>query len=598
MKKIFFIISAALLLCSCNDFLDTENLTKKTTANFPGTEKEANEMLVAIYANLEFEDPETSSEYYIAQLASDDCLGGNLSASNNCATNFLLYKNNLNGFSGIWSRCYRLINRANNALASFPNCQKWSSEQEKNRLYGEAYFLRAVAYYELAQVFGRVPIHTEFESTMRPQSEVDDVYKLIADDMQKAIELMPAKIYPFGSDLAGHATKYAAEGYMARIFLFYTGRYAQDTLPNGITKDQVIAWIDDCVNNSGHKLVNDQRNLWSYTNAATETNTAGYQYNYVKNHDLKWENNSTIETMFANKHNLKGTWTYTWWSNTVAQFYSPSGDKMDKKESYPFGQGWGAGPVSPAMVEDWKAWSKKQTYLDGYSEDPRLTGSIWSYKAKDPNNIGKVLLDCTMDEGEPAYTVSQRYYEQTGYFQKKYINVLAYDGKNFMPFGIVMYPGINNSAITAQSLLNIADLIHLRFADILLMQSELKHDAEGLNKVRARSHLAPVAYSLENIKNERRWELAFESIRWWDLLRWSGPSLTEAGNALNTQKGFNVINAAVVVPMVSYDYSARLQKTQGYWPIPQDEIDKSNGLYKQNPGWDASAQFTDWNNLK
>ena len=107
-----------------------------------------------------------------------------------------------------------------------------------------------------------------------------------------------------------------------------------------------------------------------------------------------------------------------------------------------------------------------------------------------------------------------------------------------------------------------------------------------------------MAYSLENIKNERRWELAFESIRWWDLLRWSGPSLTEAGNALNTQKGFNVINAAVVVPMVSYDYSARLQKTQGYWPIPQDEIDKSNGLYKQNPGWDASAQFTDWNNLK
>src|SRR5574344_2261650 len=98
MKKIFFILSAALLLSSCDDFLDTENLTQKTTANFPGTEKEANEMLVAIYANLEFEDPETSSEYYIAQLASDDCLGGNLSYSGNCATNFLLYKDNLNLF--------------------------------------------------------------------------------------------------------------------------------------------------------------------------------------------------------------------------------------------------------------------------------------------------------------------------------------------------------------------------------------------------------------------------------------------------------------------------------------------------------------------
>lgn len=161
-----------------------------------------------------------------------------------------------------------------------------------------------------------------------------------------------------------------------------------------------------------------------------------------------------------------------------------------------------------------------------------------------------------------------------------------------------MYPNINNPAITSQSLLNIADLIHLRFADVLLMQSELKQDPEGMNRVRARSHLAPLPYSLDNIKNERRWELAFESIRWWDMLRWAGPTLTEAGTILNNQKGFTVINAAVVVPMVEFDYASRLQKTQGYWPIPQNEIDKSNGAYTQNPGWDASALFTDWNNMK
>ena len=37
--------------------------------------------------------------------------------------------------------------------------------------------------------------------------------------------MMPAKIYPKGSDMTGHATKYAAEAMMARVFLFYTGRY-------------------------------------------------------------------------------------------------------------------------------------------------------------------------------------------------------------------------------------------------------------------------------------------------------------------------------------------------------------------------------------
>lgn len=128
-----------------------------------------------------------------------------------------------------------------------------------------------------------------------------------------------------------------------------------------------------------------------------------------------------------------------------------------------------------------------------------------------------------------------------------------------------MFPGISSQ--TSQQLLQIADLIHIRFADVLLMQSELKQDATGLNKVRARSHLAPVAYSLEAIKQERRWELAFESIRWWDILRWSGPSLEEAGDILNKQTGFNIINAATVVPMVKFDYKKRLQATQGYRPF-------------------------------
>ena len=55
-----------------------------------------------------------------------------------------------------------------------------------------------------------------------------------------------------------------------------------------------------------------------------------------------------------------------------------------------------------------------------------------------------------------------------------------------------------------------------------------------------------------------------------------------------------MINAAQVVPMVNYDYKARLKATEGYWPIPQDEIDLSNGVLEQNAGWDQSAMFIDW----
>lgn len=157
MKKLIYILSALFILTSCESFLDTELLTDKTTENFPETEKDANQMLTSIYAKLLFEDPETSSEYYTAQLASDDCLGGNLSYSGNCATNFLLYQGSLNSRLGIWDRCYQLINRANNTINTLDNVKSWSSESERLRHFGEAYFLRAWTYYELVKIFGGVP---------------------------------------------------------------------------------------------------------------------------------------------------------------------------------------------------------------------------------------------------------------------------------------------------------------------------------------------------------------------------------------------------------------------------------------------------------
>lgn len=48
--------------------------------------------------------------------------------------------------------------------------------------------------------------------------------------------MMPAKIYPKGSDMTGHATKYAAEAMMARVFLFYTGRYEKTNSPTELPK--------------------------------------------------------------------------------------------------------------------------------------------------------------------------------------------------------------------------------------------------------------------------------------------------------------------------------------------------------------------------
>ena len=72
---------------------------------------------------------------------------------------------------------------------------------------------------------------------------------------------------------SGHATRWAAEALMGRCWLFYTGFYEKDSMPlaegGSISKQQVIDWLNDCINNSGHKLVGDFRDLWAYTNEYT-----------------------------------------------------------------------------------------------------------------------------------------------------------------------------------------------------------------------------------------------------------------------------------------------------------------------------------------
>jgi len=604
MKKIFNIILCAvavLSLVSCEKFLDTTLLTKKTSENFPTNEEEVGQLITAIYAYMLCESPEGASAQYIAQLAGDECLGGNVPGNNNIAHSLLKYKSNTNNFLAMWSRLYVMINRCNFAMEQIEAFQNYKTAGFKDRMLGESYFMRAYAYWQLVSIFGGVPLRVDNEVVNLPRASVDEVYQLIGEDLQKAISLMPNTIYTYGSSETGHATKAAAQALQARVFLFYTGRYAKTELPNGTTKAQVIKDLEDCINNSGHKLVSDQRNLWSYTNETSESNEAGYRYKYVTENNLKWVGNSSVETIFAEKHQMSPGWSNTWVGNELSFFFTPAQAKADYMSHYPFAWGWGQGPVSPAFVDDWKDWSSKQTYTDGYTEDPRLSGSVWGYNALDAEDKTKVLLERKFNELEPNYQVAAIYFQQTGYFQKKCIAVGAYDdtktnadpNKNFVTgFALVANPGVTTSNNPGH--IAATDVILIRYADALLMHSELTETADGLNKVRARSHLAPVGYSLQAIKDERRYELAFEFQRWFDLLRWAGPSLTEAGQALDKQYGFEMLNESKLTVQPKYDFSARLQKTQGYWPIPQTEVDISGGLLEQNPGWDASGEFTDW----
>lgn len=630
MKKILYTIFATVALfsvASCEKFLTTTPLDKQSPDSFPSSEAEAKQLVTSIYGSMLYVTPETSTQLYLAQLASDECLGGNVPSNSNIAHSLMQYSSSPNDFQPMWKRLYTMINKANSALELLTNWDGFKDKDLQKRLIAETHFLRGYAYWELALTFGQVPIHLTNDAANVERASIERVYGVITNEIREAIKNLPNVIYPTGHELEGHVTKYAAEALQARIFLFYTGRYGKTELPamtdeegkvvegsTPITKQQVISDLEDCINNSGHQLISDQRNLWPYTAEILNTNEFGVSYKYAVNNGLKWVGNNSIETVFAEKHNLTAiSGSSECFSNTLAAFFTPpKGNRTYKPEnvqySYPFSEGWGQGPVAPNMVEDWLAWEKLQG-----KKDPRLTGSVWATDIRHPDDFpnGEVLIDKRIDPDEAGYSVASIYYEQTGYYQKKLIVVGCWgesakdkegtdgkpnpDGKWHQTFMTVQHPDLTTRDHFCYT--NATDVILIRFADVLLMHSELTETADGINKVRERSGLDPIgSYTLEALQNERRYELCFECLRWYDLLRWSGPSLEYAGQMLNKKNGFKIVNEAKVVDMPYYDYAARLKETQGYWPIPQDEIDKSEGKLKQNAGWDTpNAAFKGWN---
>jgi len=100
-----------------------------------------------------------------------------------------------------------------------------------------------------------------------------------------------------------------------------------------------------------------------------------------------------------------------------------------------------------------------------------------------------------------------------------------------------------------------------------------------LDMIRNRAGLPHVEATRQNILDERARELAYEGIRYWDLLRQGvdvmADAIVRSGGAV--QNGGQ--NASV-----TYD-RAKIVATKGLSQIPQNQISLSHGVLKQNPGW-------------
>ncbi|MDO4934401.1 MAG: RagB/SusD family nutrient uptake outer membrane protein, partial [Prevotella sp.] len=108
--------------------------------------------------------------------------------------------------------------------------------------------------------------------------------------------------------------------------------------------------------------------------------------------------------------------------------------------------------------------------------------------------------------------------------------------------------------------------------------------ADGLNQVHRRSCPGEtLSYSVENLRNERAIEFAFEGVHYWDLMRYEKDG-AYAGRAIEeAQNGAVVLNGGAETT-VKFDVNNFTAK-KGLMQIPNTQITLSGGVLTQNTGW-------------
>lgn len=566
MKKILYIILFALIVTGCDDFLNYDPLTDKTSANFPGTSEEVMQMMAGIYTTMNNEHQLTDMSYlFVCEVASDEKLGGGGVNDVKAQAYEAFMYSDPDMLNHNWETTYEGIHRANFAIEKLDALTEGIlSEEEKSQFKGEALFLRAFFYHRLATLYGSVPLKITTEMADLGGASADEIFGQIASDLKAAVSLLPNK--PYSNTTEGHVTRWAAQAMMARVWLFYTGFYQKADLPlaegGSVTKQEVITMLGECISNSGHTLVGDFHELWPYTNELTIQD-----YPYIQDYmtetgkTLKYASDNGArnpETLFALKFSNFADWDIRRGYANQYQLYFALRGLQSLANTYPFAGGWGQGNSIPKPVVD--------QWLSDEPNDPRLWASVLDIEAELPN-YAKGQWDFVME---------------SNYWGKKYNGISARSGEQyFNDYSVLMY---NNK--DDQQLSHGDDLIFIRFADVLLMMSELTEDAQYMNRVRLRAGLEEKPYSLENIQKERRYELAFEGLRWNDMRRWGD---SYAKTALESQIGapiYNYGNAAVYNGVIkNMNYSSRYDETKGFFPIPQSQINLSNGMLEQIAGY-------------
>lgn len=562
MKKKYLSLLAAcsFLFAGCSDFLDMNPNGILDEESVSGVEQ-LDKLVISAYSMLgndHYDIPFNLWPY--GNVRSDDAYKGGRDESDIQDFHFYETSSNITANfgepDGLWYNCYIAISRANNALRSLNNVSEQDFPNKKIRI-GECRFIRGHFYFLLKVLFKSIPYIDEtvaiedYGTISNIALSNDELWQKIADDFKAAYDNLPESQ---GTDV-GRANKYSAAAYLAKTYLYKA--YRQDekhnvTEINAEDLKQVLTFSNE-VMSSDYGLEDD------------------FAYNFLPG---SYENGK--ESLFAIQHStddgtLYGRLNFSDALNVPMKF---SGSCDFQKPSQNLVNAYKTVNGLPEFSD----YNKADYNANTDKVDPRLYHTVAlpgvPYKY-DKKNI--------FDE---SWTRNKAVY---GLYSSLKENVALND-----PSSVLIDPFRANTK----------NKIVIRYADVVLMRAEalieLDREKETLpliNEIRERAKKSTglidyaenmdialyvdnvncnwtKPYAREALRWERRLELAMESQRFFDLVRWG-----IADSVINT---FYKEEA----PKRTYYEDAHFEKNRAeYVPIPQQQINFSKQVYKQNYGY-------------
>ena len=367
----------------------------------------------------------------------------------------------------IWTYMFRGIARANAVIANVPNIPNMA-DANRNQIIGEAYFLRALHYFNLVRMFGEVPLRLDPLETAEQipvaKSTVKEVYDVIVADLLEAEAKMN-----LDKNFEGRASRVSARSLLAKVYLHLAS--SKDYSSPGYDFVSNASEMYANALNYADKVINQQTNYAFSTVLPDIWNTEIYKTAAVSEHifDAAVDRGGEREGNYSKLPNM---------------FLPDPGFVMSIKYN----------PSDPnsSVIVIGRGWNHFQMEPHHYS----------SYPSNDKRKSDLIVSAVTNPSGALIQLDINAFSRP---FSRKYIDPLRDADKMS-----------TNSPV-------------IRFSDILLVYAEAAGPTtdgySAINKIRSRAGLAALTPNLsvgdfrKAVIEERSWELAFEGNRLFDLRR-------------------------------------------------------------------------------